>query len=74
MRQQDRELLDSLNAKLCEVVVKAPYFIEPTKMNLEEFRIVPGADDQPNDERKKDPPVKSLDDVFERWARQSSGG
>lgn len=36
-KQQDREALDNLNAKLCEIIVKAPYIKDPTERMPKDF-------------------------------------
>ena len=40
-RRQDREFLDNLNAKLCEIVIKAPYIKDPADRSPDEFLIMP---------------------------------
>jgi len=45
-RTQDREdsmkFQDQLNAKLCEIVAKAPYLLNPWERSPEDFRILSG--------------------------------
>jgi hypothetical protein len=38
-KQQDLGMLDALNAKLCEIIVKAPYLKDPTERTMKSFLI-----------------------------------
>lgn len=38
-RQQARKDMDYLNAKVCEIIVKAPYFREPLTTRPEDFLV-----------------------------------
>jgi hypothetical protein len=47
LKERDREELDKLNAKLCEILVKAPYFKEPLSQTPKDFMIFGTGDDEP---------------------------
>ncbi len=49
-RRQDREYLNNLNARLCEIIVKAPYIKDPTERIPEDFLIFPPPDIEKKEE------------------------
>lgn len=45
-RQQVRKDMDRLNAKVCEIIVKAPYFKDPHAASPKDFMIFPDEEDE----------------------------